>query len=117
MGWGVQILGKGRGPVLGEGLIFIEGIRTLLHTLLHHSITLLQLIYNNEADVARIFLFYFNKICKLFFSKHNSYWYIQLCNYREKIVFKPISSQFNIVVGCNLSFTRSLNASYLEMDG
>ena len=69
VGWGVQILGKGRGPVLGEGLIFIEGIRTLLHALLHHSITLLQLIYNNEADVARIFLFYFNKICKSFFSK------------------------------------------------
>ena len=71
VGWGVQILGKGRGPVFffwGGGLIFIEGIRTLLHALLHHSITLLQLIYNNEADAARIFLFYFNKICKSFFS-------------------------------------------------
>ena len=46
-----------------------------------------------------------------------SYYYTQLCNYREEFVFKPISNQFNIVVGCNLSFTRSLNASYLEMDG
>ena len=37
-----------------------------------------------------------------------------MCNYREEFVFKPISSQFNIVVGCNLSFTRFLNASYLS---
>ena len=40
-----------------------------------------------------------------------------MCNYREEFVFKPISSEFNIVVSYNLSFTRSLNASYLEMDG
>ena len=48
--------------------------------------------------------------------RYDSYCYTQLCNYREQFVFKPISSQFNIV-GCNLSFTRSLNASYPEMDG
>ena len=36
---------------------------------------------------------------------------------QSTFVFKPISNQLNIVVGCNLSFTRSLNASYLEMDG
>ena len=46
-----------------------------------------------------------------------SYCYSQLCNYREGFKFKPISSQFNIFVGCNLNFTRSLNASYFEMDG
>ena len=33
------------------------------------------------------------------------YCYTQLCNYREEFVFKPFSSQFNIVVGCNLSLT------------
>ena len=36
---------------------------------------------------------------------------------QSTFVFIPISNQLNIVVGCNLSFTRSLNASYLEMDG
>ena len=54
----------------------------------------------------------------MFLSKvQQSYCYTQLCNYREQFVFKPISSQFNIVVGCNLSFNRSLNACYVEMDG
>ena len=43
--------------------------------------------------------------------------YTQLCNYREDFVFKPISNQLNILVGCNLSSTKSLNVSYLEMDG
>ena len=60
-------------------------------------------IYINEEEIARMFIFSVNKICK-------SYCYTQLCNYREQFVFKPISSQFNIVAGCNLSFTRSLNA-------
>ena len=53
----------------------------------------------------------------MFLSKvQQSYCYIQLCNYREEFVVKPISSQFNIDVGCSLNFTRPLNASYLEMD-
>ena len=43
-----------------------------------------------------------------------SYCYTELCNYREEFVFKPISSQFKIFVGCNLNLTRSLMASYLE---
>ena len=43
--------------------------------------------------------------------------YTQLCNYREEFVFKPISNQLNILADSNLSFTRSLNVSYLEMDG
>ena len=32
-------------------------------------------------------------------------------------IFKLISNQLNILVGCNLTFTKSLNASYFEMDG
>ena len=56
-------------------------------------------------------------IYKMFSSKvQQSYCYTQLRDYREKFVFKPINSQFNIV-GCNLSFTRFLNGSYLEVDG
>ena len=31
--------------------------------------------------------------------------YTQLCNYREDFVFKLISNQLNIRVGCNLGFT------------
>ena len=46
-----------------------------------------------------------------------SYCYTQLCNYKEEFVFKLISDQLNILEGLNLSFTRPLNASYLEMDG
>ena len=46
-----------------------------------------------------------------------SYCYTQMCNYKEEFVLKPISNQLNILVGCNLSFIGSLNASYLEMDG
>ena len=51
----------------------------------------------------------------MFLSKEQqSYSNTQLCNYREEFVFKPISSQVNIVVGYNLSFIWSLNASYLK---
>ena len=53
-------------------------------------------IYNDEEDFAKIFLFYFNKIC----------------NVLSKV--QQGSNQLNILVGCNLSF---INASYLEMDG
>ena len=75
-------------------------------------------IYSNKEDAARIFLFYFNKICNMFLSKvQQSDCYIQLCNYREHVALKPISNQLNIPGACNLSFTRSLNVSYLEMDG
>ena len=31
-----------------------------------------------------------------------------MCIYRNAFVFKPISNQLNILVGCNLSFTKSL---------
>ena len=59
-------------------------------------------IYRNEENAAGIFFFYFNKICNMFLSKvQQRYCYTQLCNYREKFVFKPISSQFNSFVGCN----------------
>ena len=40
-----------------------------------------------------------------------------MCIYGKKIVFKPISNQLNILVGCNLSFTQSLNTLYLEVNG
>ena len=54
----------------------------------------------------------------MFLSKvQQSYCYTQLCDYREEFEFKSISNQLNILVSCNLNFTRSLNASYLEMDG
>ena len=63
-------------------------------------------------------VFYFNKICNMFLCKvQKGYWYTQLCSYREEFVFKPIISQSNILVDWNFSFTRSLNTSYLEMDG
>ena len=75
-------------------------------------------IYSNEEDVATISLFYFNKICNMFLSKvQQNFCYSQLCNYKEEFfLFKPISNQLNILVGCNLSFSRSLNAFYLELD-
>ena len=38
-----------------------------------------------------------------------------MCIYRKAFVFKPISKQLNILVGCNLSFTKSLNTSYFAM--
>ena len=41
---------------------------------------------------------------------------VTLCNYREEFVFKSINNQLSILADCNLSFTRSLNASYLQMD-
>ena len=44
-------------------------------------------------------------------------YYTQLRHYREEFVFKPICNQLNILVGCNLNFTRALIVSYLEMDG
>ena len=54
----------------------------------------------------------------MFLSKvQQSYCYTQLRNYKEKFVCKPISSQFHIFLGWNLSFTRFLNVSYFEMDG
>ena len=54
----------------------------------------------------------------MFLSKvQQSYCYTQLSNYRKKMAFKPISSQFNIFVGCNLNFTGSLNAFNLKIDG
>ena len=40
-----------------------------------------------------------------------------MCIYSKAIVFKPISKKLNIILGCNLSFTKSLNTSYFEMDG
>ena len=42
-----------------------------------------------------------------------------MCIYRARkvFVFKPISKQLNIIVGCNLSFTKSLDTSYFEMNG
>ena len=44
--------------------------------------------------------------------------YSRVTNTRKHVfTFKPISNQFNILVGCNLSFTNSLNASNFEMDG
>ena len=44
------------------------------------------------------------------------YNHTHLSNCREEFVFKPISNQLNIIAVCNLSFTRSLNASYFEMN-
>ena len=54
----------------------------------------------------------------MFFSKvQQSCCYTQLFNYREEFVFKDISNQLIILVCYNLSFKKSLKASYLEMDG
>ena len=54
----------------------------------------------------------------MFLSKiKNSYHYIQLRNYRKSFVYEPVSNQLQIFWGCNLNFTRSLNASYLETAG
>ena len=53
----------------------------------------------------------------MFLSKiQQSYCYTRLCNYREAFVFKPISNQLNILVGCSLSFIRYINASNLNMN-
>ena len=50
------------------------------------------------------FLFYFNKICDIFLNKvQQSYCYTQFCNYREEFEFKPISSEFNIVLDTSFS--------------
>ena len=61
-------------------------------------------IYSNEEDVAKSFLFYFNKICICFF-----------CVITEKSLYLNLLEA--IIVGYKLSFARSLNVSYLEMDG
>ena len=45
-----------------------------------------------------------------------SYCYTQLCNYRKDFLFEPVSDQLQIFVGCNLSFSRPLNAFYLKMN-
>ena len=39
-----------------------------------------------------------------------------MCIYRKAFVFKPISNQSNILVGCNLSSNKSLNTSGFEMN-
>ena len=73
-------------------------------------------MHSNEEVVARILLFYIDKICNMLWSKvQQSYCYTQLCNYREEFLFKYFGNQLNIL--CNLSFARSLSASYFEMDG
>ena len=62
------------------------------------------------SDAARIFHFYFSKICNMFFKKvQQSYRYTKLCNYREEFVHKPISNISSILVCWNLSLTWSLN--------
>ena len=40
-----------------------------------------------------------------------------MCIYGKAFVFKPITNWLNILVGCNASFTKSLNTSYFKMDG
>ena len=61
--------------------------------------------------------FYFSKISNIFLNKvQKSYCYSQLRSYREEFLFKPVSNQLNIFAGCDLTFIRSLNASYLERD-
>ena len=53
--------------------------------------------------------FCFNEICNMFLSKlQPSYCYTQLCNDSKAFVFKLISNHLNILVGCNLRFTRIL---------
>ena len=44
-----------------------------------------------------------------------SYCYTKLFNYSEEFVLKPVSNISNILVCCNLSFTRPLNVSYFQM--
>ena len=54
----------------------------------------------------------------MFLSKNKqSYCYTQLGNYKEEYVFKRIRNPLDFLMGCNLSFTRSLNTSYLKIDG
>ena len=51
------------------------------------------------SDVARIFLFYFSKICNIFLTKvQQSYCYT---NYKEEFLLKPISNIPNLLVCCN----------------
>ena len=59
-----------------------------------------------------MYIRYLYNMFLIFLSKlQQSYCYTQLYNYREEFVFKPISNQLSILVGCNLSFPRSLNVS------
>ena len=52
------------------------------------------------------------KYIVFFLSKiQQKYLYTQMCIQRKAFVFKPISNQLNILVGCNLSLTKSLNTS------
>ena len=61
---------------------------------------------------------YLSKTYNIFLNKMlQSYCYTQLCNYRKVFVFEPVSNQLHIFACCSLSFTRSLNASNLEIDG
>ena len=46
-----------------------------------------------------------------------SSYYTHLHNCRKVSAFEPISNQLHFLMSYNLSFTRSLSASYLEMDG
>ena len=59
-----------------------------------------------------IYIRYLYNMFLIFLSKlQQSYCYTQLYNYREEFAFKSISNQLSIIVGCNLSFPMSLNAS------
>ena len=40
-----------------------------------------------------------------------------MCIYSKAFVFKAISKQLNVLVGCNLTYTKPLSTSYFEMDG
>ena len=53
----------------------------------------------------------------MFLSKvQQSYCYIQLCNYREVIVFKPISNQFKYSCGLQFKFRKVLKC-FLPLNG
>ena len=39
-----------------------------------------------------------------------------MCICKKSFVFKPISNELNIIVDWNVSFNKSLNISYFEMD-
>ena len=42
---------------------------------------------------------------------------LSIVSVQKSILFNPISNLLNILVGSNLSFNKSLNAPYLEVDG
>ena len=57
-------------------------------------------------------------VCHMLLRKvQQSYCDTKLCDYTEELILKPISNISNILVCCNLSFTRSLNVSYFQMNG